>query len=200
MTILERITRRASGPKKAFQCRREEIAELRKSAAPFKRDSLLVVPEELSRRRPRSFARKVQSPGRACRSADIMCAALRSLKASKLPRSVLPSTAIADKPSEGVRSSAPTDNVARYASAAHPLDVGFRHRRPFRSIPGAFGLSMWSLKMSAAAFARRAAVTCCDLEIPGACATSRREQKESDIHQRSKTLFVGQTHERRSAR
>ena len=31
-----------------------------------------------------------------------MCAALRSLKASKLPRSVLPSTAIAGKLSEGV--------------------------------------------------------------------------------------------------
>ena len=37
--------------------------------------------------------------GRAWRSADIVCAALRSAKASKLPGSVLPSTAIAVSPS-----------------------------------------------------------------------------------------------------
>jgi hypothetical protein len=35
----------------------------------------------------------------ACRNADIMCAALRSQNASKLPRKVYPSTAIAVSPS-----------------------------------------------------------------------------------------------------
>ena len=53
----------------------------------------------------------------ACRNADIMCAALRSLKASKLPRSVLPSTAIATRPSDEAAASKSTTHAARNAAS-----------------------------------------------------------------------------------
>ena len=47
MAILEGIRRRAAGPKQAFKRWRKEIAELGRSAAPFERDSLLVVAKEM---------------------------------------------------------------------------------------------------------------------------------------------------------
>jgi hypothetical protein len=55
-----------------------------------------------------------------------MCAALRSLKASKLPRRVLPSTATATKPSEadGVEiDDACWRNAAYYAAGSTPWRI-----------------------------------------------------------------------------